>query len=214
MKRHPFELILADYNTELCNRFKESFNGFDNVKVYNGDIFNVESTLVVSAANSFGLMDGGVDGAITMHFGNQLMERVQAHIIEHYSGEQPVGSSFIIKAKNYIPGERIQYIAHTPTMRVPKDIRPTENVYVAMKAILEAVNHHNDSVVNNKFDTEETYIATVVCCGLGTFCGKVEPKRAANEMALAYHNFLYPPKRIDWDFANQRNNEVFVVKMN
>lgn len=36
---------------------------------------------MVSAANSFGLMDGGVDGAITMFFGDQLQKRVQKHIV-------------------------------------------------------------------------------------------------------------------------------------
>ncbi|ECE9311446.1 phage tail protein, partial [Salmonella enterica subsp. enterica serovar Napoli] len=35
---------------------------------------------MVSTANSFGLMDGGVDAAITAYFGPQLQERVQRNI--------------------------------------------------------------------------------------------------------------------------------------
>lgn len=52
---------------------------------------------MVSAANSFGLMDGGIDAAITDFFGKQLPVRVQARIISEYGGVQPVGTSFIIE---------------------------------------------------------------------------------------------------------------------
>ncbi len=60
---------------------------------------------MVSAANSFGLMDGGVDAAITTFFGSQLQARVQNHILREYLGEQPVGSAFVIETgHNYHPG--------------------------------------------------------------------------------------------------------------
>ena len=70
---------------------------------------------MVSAANSFGLMDGGVDLAITRFFGVQLMERVQAHILQEYLGEQPIGTSFTIETGH----PKHPFVAHTPTMRVP-----------------------------------------------------------------------------------------------
>ncbi|EJB4474161.1 hypothetical protein MT082_003968, partial [Salmonella enterica] len=38
-------------------------------------------------AETFGLMDGGVDAAITAYFGSQLQERVQQNIIREYLGE-------------------------------------------------------------------------------------------------------------------------------
>ncbi|VEA17077.1 caudovirales tail fibre assembly protein [Salmonella enterica subsp. enterica] len=37
-------------------------------------------------AETFGLMDGGVDAAITAYFGSQLQERVQQNIIREYLG--------------------------------------------------------------------------------------------------------------------------------
>lgn len=46
-------------------------------------------------AETFGLMDGGVDAAITAYFGSQLQERVQQNIIREYLGEQPVGTAFV-----------------------------------------------------------------------------------------------------------------------
>jgi O-acetyl-ADP-ribose deacetylase (regulator of RNase III) len=48
----------------------------------------------VNPANSFGMMDGGIDAAITAFFGIQLMERVQQRILDDFLGEQSVGTSF------------------------------------------------------------------------------------------------------------------------
>jgi O-acetyl-ADP-ribose deacetylase (regulator of RNase III) len=42
---------------------------------------------IVSAANSFGLMDGGIDYAISTFFGWDLQRRVQKVIIEEYLGD-------------------------------------------------------------------------------------------------------------------------------
>ena len=72
---------------------------------------------VVSPANSFGLMDGGYDLALTEYYGIQLQQRVQDYIIQHYLGEQPVGTSFIIETK-----KDNQYLIHTPTMRTPESV--------------------------------------------------------------------------------------------
>lgn len=199
------ELVLADLEPRLCAQFEKAFKGVDNVRVHYGRFEDVKFDCVVSAANSFGLMDGGVDGAITKVFGEQLMKRVQDKIIKDYAGEQPVGTSFIIRATEEVHIKN-QYVAHTPTMTVPKDIRHTNNVYMAMKAMLIAVNKHNE-------DNTVTKIETLVCTGLGTFCGRVPFETAANDMRLAYDHVKNPPKKLDWDFARIRNNELFLNKI-
>src|SRR5688500_17584924 len=123
---------------------------------------------MVSAANSFGLMDGGVDLAITRFFGEQLMQRVQAHILQEYLGEQPVGTSFIVETGH----PTHPFVAHTPTMRVPMTISTTDNVYTAMWAMLLAVHRHNRS-------SSSVPIRKVACPGLGTATGQVAPDEAA-----------------------------------
>ena len=75
---------------------------------------NTDVECVVSPANSYGLMDGGYDLAISEWFGWDLAEKAQAYILEHYRGEQPVGSSFIIDS-----GVKGIKLIHTPTMRIP-----------------------------------------------------------------------------------------------
>jgi O-acetyl-ADP-ribose deacetylase (regulator of RNase III) len=96
---------------------------------------------MVSAANSFGLMDGGVDLAITNFFGPALQARVQQVILACYDGEQPVGTSFIVETGH--PAH--PFLAHTPIMRVPMPIAGTDYVYLAMKAMLQAVRDFNIS---------------------------------------------------------------------
>ncbi len=92
------------------------------------------------------------------------------------------------------------WLAHTPTMRVPMEIRYTDYVYLAMWAMLRAVHHHNKS--------GKQPIQTVLCPGLGTGVGTVSPKEAARQMALAYRNYLNPPNHINWGFASGRHAEV------
>ena len=162
------KLILVDPKPPLCEAFSKYFAHLPHVEIINGYFEQLEEyDCMVSAANSFGLMDGGVDLAITRYFGNQLEERVQQHILDHYLGEQPVGTSFIIETLH----PTHPFLAHTPTMRVPMAISRTDNVYRAMWALLLAVRQHNA--------TMETGIRTVACPGLGTATGKVPPGEAA-----------------------------------
>jgi len=224
-----FKLVLADLQYGLCREFEQKFEGVEKVSVHHGQFEDVDFDCVVSAANSFGLMDGGVDGAITMMFGEQLMKRVQTRIINEFGGEQPVGTSFVIRATEHsisTNGPHVKgkdkYVAHTPTMTIPKDIRNTNNVYMAMKAMLLAVKRHNKLINRACAEAGEVgvqiynqrIIETVVCTGLGTFCGNVPFEKAAREMRLAYDHVTNPPTQLDWDFAVKRNNEIFLTKIN
>ena len=192
------KLILVDPVTELCIRLEEYFKDLPNVEIINDGFEKLPHyDCMVSAANSFGLMDGGVDAAIINYFGIDLMKRVQQRIIEEYLGEQPVGTSMIVETNH----PEHPYIAHTPTMRVPLDIRGTDNIYLAMWAMLRAVHMHNQS------DTQPK-IKIVACPGLGTLTGGVSFKEAARQMALAYKNYLKPIKHIDWKTADARQREV------
>jgi O-acetyl-ADP-ribose deacetylase (regulator of RNase III) len=194
-----FSLILTDPKADLCDAWKTAFEPYTEVKVVNDYFENLpEFDCMVSAANSFGLMDGGVDFAIINFFGGELQKRVQEVILRDYLGEQPVGTCFIVETGV----DKHPYLAHTPTMRVPMYITRTDNVYLAMLAMLKAVHFHNQ-----KADATNT-INTVACPGLGTQAGKVSAKEAARQMALAYKNFKNPPKYISWAYADKIQQEV------
>ena len=190
-------LILVDPYEPVCDAWTLAFAEFPQVSIVRGRFEALpEFDCMVSAANSFGLMDGGVDLAITKFFGVQLRERVQAHILDEYLGEQPVGTSFIIETHH----QRHPFLAHTPTMRVPMAISTTDNVYTAMWAMLLAVRRHNR--------VSAAKIRTVACPGLGTATGRVAPHEAARQMALAYRWYVRPSTVIDWPTAEGRQAVV------
>ena len=145
-----FKLILSAVSPDLFEAFKKHFAKFPQVEVVFKRFEDTEFDCVVSAANSFGLMDGGVDQCITDYFGAQMMKRVQEKVLSEYYGEQPVGTSMIVrgneKSVGHESGKKDKYVAHTPTMRIPMDINKTSYVYMAMKAMLIAVEKHNFDV--------------------------------------------------------------------
>ena len=139
---------------------------------------------VVSPANSFGLMDGGYDLAITEYFGDQLQNRVQKYIIDHYYGEQPVGTSFIIESG--VPGCAI---IHTPSMRTPQEIKDPLVIYQCMRTTLMCATQNN--------------IESILIPLFGGGCGEVHPKLIAEMMWKAYLQIKKPPQTISWDYVEE-----------
>jgi len=191
------KLVLVDPNAAVCSAWRKHFDQLPNIEVVN-DRFEAlpQFDRIVSAANSFGLMDGGIDLAIIQFFGIDLMDRVQHRIMTDFLGEQPVGSSFIIETGH----TKHRFLAHTPTMRAPLPITRTDNVYQAMWAMLLAVDRHNRS--------GEPRIEVVACPGLGTATGRVPPEEAARQMATAYQHYLSPPTRMSWPYAKMRQSAI------
>ena len=191
------ELILVDPNEAVCRAWASAFAKYPSVSIVSGYFESLpEFDCMVSAANSFGLMDGGVDLAISRFFGGQLMDRVQARILRDYLGEQPIGTSIIIETGH----PRHPFVAHTPTMRVPMSISSTDNVYTAMWAMLLEVRRHNRA--------SPLPIRKVACPGLGTATGRVAPPEAARQMAIAYGWYLDPVTLIDWTVAEARQRKI------
>ncbi|EEI4970040.1 phage tail protein, partial [Salmonella enterica subsp. enterica serovar Newport] len=105
------KLILSAPVPAMAAAFELYFQNTENVEIIPGPFETItEFDCMVSAANSFGLMDGGVDAAITAYFGSQLQERVQQNIIREYLGEQPVGTAFVIETGN----SQHPWLVHAP----------------------------------------------------------------------------------------------------
>ena len=179
------KIYLLEVSARKTEELKKAFSNED-VEVICDDFLSFMKThdveCVVSPANAYGLMDGGYDAAISEWFGDQLQERVQKYIIEHYYGEQPVGTSFIIDA-----GKNGQKLIHTPTMRVPSKILDPAVVYQAMRTTLMVALENN--------------VKSIVIPIFGGLTGEVEPETAAKLMWLGYDRIMRPNKTIDWDVA-------------
>ncbi|MBD2533958.1 macro domain-containing protein [Nostoc flagelliforme FACHB-838] len=192
------KLILVAPNSLLCAAFQQHFNYLPNVEIVNNYFeWLPDFDCMVSPANSFGMMDGGIDAAIIRFFGHSLVARVQQRILEDYLGEQPVGTSMIVETGHY----KHPFLAHTPTMRVPMIIAGTDIPYIAMWVMLLAVRQHNQHARQK--------INTIACPGLGTGIGRVPYTEAARQMALAYDHFLYPPKYLNCIVAAERQLQIW-----
>lgn len=190
-------LILVDRGQEMCEVFRWQFRAHPEVEVVCGRFEDLPAyDCVVTGGNSFGLMDAGMDLAVVKHFGRDLMERIQRKILEDFLGEQPVGTSIIVPTGN--PDH--PFVAHTPTMRIPMNIRGTDHVYLAMWATLTAVHRHNRD--------EQRQIRTLACPGLGTGTGGMEPLEAALQMRLAWEHFKKAPEFINPSFAQVRHERI------
>ncbi|ENQ8950566.1 macro domain-containing protein [Salmonella enterica] len=194
------KLILSAPEPAMAAAFECYFQNTENVEIIPGPFETIpEFDCMVSAANSFGLMDGGVDAAITTYFGTQLQRRVQKYIIQEYLGEQPVGSAFVIETGN----SKHPWLIHAPTMRVPLIIDGTDAVYNATRAALLAIFQHNKSAAEYK------KIKSVVFPAMGAGCGQVPPDSVARQMKLAWDSFINCATEINWQYASDRQNAVF-----
>ncbi len=129
---------------------------------------------IVSPANSFGYMDGGLDLKYSQYFGWELESKVREGLEKHYYGEIPVGNAIIVKTGT----EDIPFLISAPTMRVPSNVSNTVNAYLAFKAILQRVIQHN---IENGSE-----IKSILCPGLGTGEGKMPVEIFAKQMHRAY----------------------------
>ncbi len=177
------KIFLIERNIDKFFYLKTFFENEDVILVNNElstFLKNNKVQCVVSPANSFGLMDGGYDLALTNWYGNQLQERVQQYILDNFYGEQPVATSFIIYT-----GKDNQYLIHTPTMRTPQKIVDPFVIYQCMRTTLITANKYN--------------IESILIPMFGGSVGHVEPEIVSKMMYLAYKQIMNPPKRIDWN---------------
>jgi hypothetical protein len=70
-----FEIYLRDMNNTIADEWKKEFSGCDGVYVSCGNIFDLKADAIISPANSFGFMDGGIDRYYSEYFGWNLQKK-------------------------------------------------------------------------------------------------------------------------------------------
>ena len=178
------QYILIDTKPEITNAWHSYFQNEKNVKIVNGDITRITCDAIVSPANSFGFMDGGLDYSISERLGWDMEKELQRRIKALPEGELLIGTAMILETgDNSIP-----FLISAPTMRVPTNfnIDTSVNAYLAMKAILIQAKQHQD-------------IHCVAIPGLCTGVGKMDPHIAARQMYCAFQEIELGEKQ---DFAS------------
>ena len=198
------QIKLVHVSSDLGAAWKNDFEEENNITVIDANITTVSCDAIVSPANSFGFMDGGLDYALSERFGWHLQETLQEQIKNLDERELLIGKSITLETGD----TQVPYLISAPTMRVPMsfNIATSVNAYLAMKAILIAC-------LKNK------HIKTVAIPGLCTGCGRMPAHIASHQMFLAFdevingnvkkyksfgetqkHQFHLNEKGMIWDF--------------
>lgn len=176
----PLRLVLCDLNAALVGAWANAFAGIGAVEFWNGSIFDrAPADAIVSPANSFGDMGGGIDLAYVRRWGWNLQANLQRAIWMRGNGqshspfqrppaELPVGEAVVVPTF----ADDVRWMIAAPTMRTPGPVTGTQNAYLAMRAALAQAKFH-------RFER-------VLCPGLGTLSGRIPPDEAARQMRRAW----------------------------
>ncbi len=205
------KIILTAIEKSLDDAWQKFCGDLDFVTIQQGSILDVECDAIVSPANSFGFMDGGIDAIYLSHFGYDIQTRVQQHIIEHHHGELIVGNADVVETND----ESIPFFIIAPTMRVPMILNDTVNPYLAARAIFNLVKHKSFVSGSLKGEAISEHIKTVALPGLGTGVGRVGFNTCANQVRAAINDILLEEYTMpqSWAEASERHQLLYTNKL-
>lgn len=192
---------LLGINTNLVKAWNKVFEDVENVSVKEASIFDCPSDVMVSPANSFGYMNGGIDFSISKNLGWHIEKRVQYKIREEYYGELLVGQALIVETDH----QDFPYLISAPTMRTPMTILRSPNVYLAMKAILTLLKYGKLDDGRSVSDV----VKSVAIPGLGTGVGQVPPLMCARQMRIAWEDVINEKYKTEKGWEELRSNYAY-----
>jgi O-acetyl-ADP-ribose deacetylase (regulator of RNase III) len=178
------QTLLIDLDSDLVSAWREVFAAEiaeGAIEVRQGSLLDVLTDVdaVLTAGNSYGQMDGGVDRAVAGYWPG-VQRSVWAALADEHHGYLPVGCASVVPTG----GDPCRWLVYAPTMRVPMPLTDGLDIAVhdAFWAALLAVGRHRATNPITKFAVP----------GFGTGYGQVRPERAAQLMAAAYTMWRLP----------------------
>lgn len=182
-------------STNLPKHCANIFSNYPNITYSVGQIQKCNPhDCIVSPANSFGQMDGGIDAVLSYmlqkNYDTEYIGRkVRKVIAEEYYGHQPIGTCILLETDN----EKYPFLAHAPTMTTPENVVGTLNAYYAFKAVLCSVVNHNKKSKHKI----KSILTTTFCTG----CGEMRLDTSLKQMRYAY-DVVNNGINSTWDAAN------------
>ena len=183
-------ITLAAVNRSLLAAWRRWCGDLPGVEIRDGSILDLRVDAVVSPANSFGFMDGGLDLLYSRRFGPAVEDGLRRHIATRHRGELLVGQAEIVETGDL----RIPRLICAPTMRVPGRLPAgSVNAYLAARAAL-------------RLALGEA-LGSVAIPGLGTGVGGMEADACARQVALAIEEMIWgeDPHFPTWQDARDRH---------
>ncbi|MCI0998964.1 macro domain-containing protein [Ochrobactrum sp. C6C9] len=163
------KIILCDRNRAVVDAWRAI-----SLDAECGSIFDHPADAIVSPANSFGFMDGGIDLAYSEHFGWGVQEEVQSLIQREFDGELLIGQALSVKTG----APDFPTLISAPTMRIAMIIPDPNHIRMATKAAIK--------------EALRIGAKSVAIPGMGAGCGQVRPEWVACMMKAGIEDALLP----------------------
>jgi O-acetyl-ADP-ribose deacetylase (regulator of RNase III) len=153
----------------VCEAMLRQFVGVGALDIACADIFSAgPADAIISPANSYGYMDGGIDLVYVQRFGWGLQARLQSAIATLPSRLLPVGYALTVPTGD----AEVPQMISAPTMKVPQPVPLTQNAYLAFRAALR--------------EARERGFETLLGTGMCTLTGRMDPDESAAQMRRAW----------------------------
>jgi O-acetyl-ADP-ribose deacetylase (regulator of RNase III) len=171
--------VLCAVEEELSRAWQAVAARHEGLEVYSGSVLDVGADAVVSPANSYGRMQGGIDAVYAREL-PAVPERVRSAVLTYHGGELPVGEALVVPTGVAFPA----WLISAPTMREPAARLPPDTVhpYLAARAVFRL---WRDGRTEDGTPLREV-IAAVAMPGLGTGVGGVAVKNCARQVDAAW----------------------------
>ena len=204
-KGRTMKIILSDINPAITDAYAKFCGDLKFVEINEESILDLSCDAVVSPANSYGFMDGGIDMAYSQFFGWGVQERLQYKILNSHHGELLVGQAEIVETND----QQIPFLIAAPTMRVPMRLENTVNIYLAARAVFLLIMHGVFDSGSFKGEAISKHIQKVAFPGLGTGVGLANPNTCAKQMRTAIDDvvlekYSFPHSLIEAQERQQR----------
>lgn len=205
------KIILAAVENDLLKAWKTFCGELPNVEIHHGSILDLSVDVVVSPANSYGFMDGGIDLLYSHQLGWHIQERLQKLIREKHHGELLVGQAEIVETDNL----RIPFVISAPTMRVPMILKDSVNPYLAARAVFLLIKYGTFFDGNYKGEPINKFVQSVAFSGLATGVGRIGFNTCARQMQTAIEDFILDKNTFpqSWVDASAKHQELYTDRI-
>lgn len=163
----------------------------ENFDIILGDLLN-QKGILVTAGNSFGFMDGGLDLEFIKKYGWELQDKVQTIIKNTDLKELLIGQNIIVD----LPDNN--KLIYAPTMRVPQILDFSSiNPYLVLKGILATCKKENIEEVN----------IPLLCEGVG----RMPILTIMSQLQKAYDDFYDEYYPINWWDSSKKHQNLLGI---
>ncbi|WP_340685932.1 macro domain-containing protein [Amycolatopsis coloradensis] len=179
------ELVLCAVDDLLAQAWTTVADTVDGrVFVHRGSVLDVVAQAVVSPANSYGWMRGGIDAVYARAY-PEVEQNVRSAVLAYHGGELPIGEAVIVPTGEAEPA----WLISAPTTREPGERLPRDTVhpYLAARAVFQ---QWRDGRLDQ--GRVRDLVHTIAMPGLGTGFGGVAPASCARQVAAAWNEVFTP----------------------